>query len=595
MREFSAPPAVTVPDDARLTDAVFDHAASDPDLVSFSRRRGGRWVDVTAADFAAEVTGVAKGLLAAGIGAGDRVAVMSATRYEWTLLDYAIWTAGAISVPIYETSSADQVRWTLGDSGAVAAVVETAAHAEIVASVTDDLPKLRQVWTIESGGVAALTTGGTDVSDREVEQRRRAVATDDLATIIYTSGTTGRPKGCELTQRNLLAEVMIATGGLHPLFRPGAATLLFLPIAHVLGRVIQCGAVYAKARLGHTADVKNLLEDLREFQPTFILAVPRVFEKVYNTAKQRAHLEGKGRIFDAAERVAVRYSQSLDDGHASALLGVQHRLFDHLVYSRLRAALGGRCTAAISGGAPLGTRLGHFFRGIGLSVYEGYGLTESTAACCLNLEGAVKIGTVGRPIPGVSVRIDDDGEILLKGDVIFSRYWQNDEATQQARSDGWFRTGDIGSLDDDGFLRITGRKKELIVTAGGKNVSPAPLEDRLRAHPLISQCMVVGDNKPFVGALITLDPDALPAWRDSHGKPADATAASLRDDPDLNAEIQRAVDQVNAAVSRAEGIRKFRIVSEDFTVETGELTPSLKLKRSLVLERHVEDFSALYG
>ncbi len=595
MREFSTPPAVTVPDDARLTDAVFDHAASDPDLVSFSRRRGGRWVDVTAADFAAEVTGVAKGLLAAGIGAGDRVAVMSATRYEWTLLDYAIWTAGGISVPIYETSSADQVRWMLGDSGAVAVVVETARHAEIVASVTDDLPKLRDVWTIDSGGVAALTTGGTDVPDREVEQRRRAVRADDLATIIYTSGTTGRPKGCELTQRNLLAEVMIATGGLRPLFRPGAATLLFLPIAHVLGRVIQCGAVYAKARLGHTADVKNLLEDLREFQPTFILAVPRVFEKVYNTAKQRAHIEGKGRIFDAAERVAVRYSQSLDDGRTSALLSVQHRLFDHLVYSRLRAALGGQCTAAISGGAPLGTRLGHFFRGIGLSVFEGYGLTESTAACCLNLEGAVKIGTVGRPIPGVSVRIDDDGEILLKGDVVFSRYWQNDDATELSHSDGWFRSGDLGELDDDGFLRITGRKKELIVTAGGKNVSPAPLEDRLRAHPLISQCMVVGDNKPFVGALITLDPDALPAWRDSHGKPADATPASLRDDPDLNAEIQRAVDQVNAAVSRAEGIRRFRIVPEDFTVETGELTPSLKLKRGLVLERHVDDFTALYG
>ncbi|HEY2173256.1 MAG TPA: AMP-dependent synthetase/ligase [Mycobacteriales bacterium] len=595
MREFSAPPAVTVPDDARLTDVVFDHAASDPDLVSFSRRRGGRWVDVTAADFAAEVTGVAKGLLAAGIGAGDRVAVMSATRYEWTLLDYAIWTAGAISVPIYETSSAEQVRWTLGDSGAVAAVVETAAHAAIVASVAGDLPKLHHVWTIDSGGVAALTTGGTDVADREVEQRRRAVRLDDLATIIYTSGTTGRPKGCELTQRNLLTEVMTAVGGLPPLFRPGAATLLFLPIAHVLGRVIQCGAIYAKVRLGHTADVKNLLEDLREFRPTFILAVPRVFEKVYNTAKQRAHIEGKGRIFDVAERVAVRYSQALDDDRVPVMLDLQHRVFDRLVYSRLRAALGGQCTAAISGGAPLGARLGHFFRGIGLPVFEGYGLTESTAACCLNLEGAVKIGTVGRPIPGVSIRIAGDGEILLKGDVISDRYWQNDEATEQSRTDGWFRTGDIGDLDDDGFLRITGRKKELIVTAGGKNVAPAALEDRLRAHPLISQCMVVGDNRPYIAALITLDPDALPAWRDSHGKPADSTAGSLRDDPDLNTEIQRAVDQANAAVSRAEGIRRFRIVPDDFTVESGELTPSLKLKRTVVLERHDDDMVELYG
>ena len=595
MREFSVPSTITVSPDANMTDMVYDNASAEPAAISFSRLVAGHWEDVTAAEFASEVTAVAKGLIAAGIEPGDRIAIMSQTRYEWTLFDYAMWTAGAVSVPVYETSSAEQVQWILSDSNAVAVVVESSAHAAIVESVRSATPDLRLLWTIEDGAVDKLKAQGVDVTDRQVEERRRAVKADDLATIIYTSGTTGRPKGCELTHRNFLVEVMTATSIMHSLFTPTAGVLLFLPIAHVLGRVIQCAIVFARIRLGHTADIKNLMTHLQDFRPTFVLAVPRVFEKVFNTAKQRAHADGKGRIFDQAAHIAIAYSEALDTGRIPLSVKVQHRVFDRLVYSKLRAALGGRCSGAISGGAPLGERLGHFFRGIGLNVYEGYGLTETTAAACLNRDGAVKIGTVGQPLPGVSVRIADDGEVLLMGGMVFSRYWHNDDATADVVSDSWFHTGDIGELDDDGFLRITGRKKEIIVTAGGKNVSPAILEDRLRANALISQCMVVGDQKPFIAALITLDPDSLPAWNEAHGKPADTPASQLRDDSAIREEIQRAVDDANKAVSRAEAIKEFRILATDFTEQGGELTPSLKLKRSVVLDRYSQDVTAIYG
>jgi long-chain acyl-CoA synthetase len=595
VREFTVPATVTVPDDARLTDAVVDNARDVPDLVSFSRRREAGWEDVTAAEFAREVDGVARGLIAAGVRTGDRVALMSRTRYEWTLLDYAIWAAGAVTVPIYETSSAEQVQWIVGDSGAVAVVVETAEHRAVLDSVRPDLPELRHVWTIADDAVGTLTGMGRQVSDEEAEQRRLSVTADDLATIIYTSGTTGRPKGCELTHRNLLFDVMTSAEGLRTLFNAEGSTLLFLPLAHVFGRIVEVGAVMNRARLGHTADVKNLLADLAAFRPTFILSVPRVFEKVYNSAKQRAHADGKGRIFDAADRTAVAYSEALQRGKVPPALRLRHALFDRLVYGKLRAALGGRCTAAISGGAPLGARLAHFFRGIGVTVYEGYGLTETTAGACVNLEGATKIGTVGRPIPGVSIRIADDGEILLRGDNVFSRYWHDETATADAIDpDGWFRTGDIGAIDDDGFVTITGRKKEIIVTTGGKNVAPAVLEDRLRAHPLVSQCMVVGDQQPFIGCLVTVDPEAFPAWKAGHGKPESATVADLREDPDLRAEIQAAVDEANLAVSKAEAIKEFRILPRDFTEEGGELTPSLKLKRAVVIKQYADEVAAIY-
>jgi long-chain acyl-CoA synthetase len=596
VQEFTVPAAYTVPDGANLTDSVWDNADSHPESVVFSRRVDGDWSDVTAVQFRDDVVAVAKGLVAAGVKPGDRVGLMSKTRYEWTLVDYAIWSAGAITVPIYETSSAEQVQWILGDSGAVAVVVEAPSHAATVESVRPQLPDLAHVWQLDDGAIDALTAGGADTPDAEIAARRAATGPDTAATIIYTSGTTGRPKGCELTHRNLLFDVGNAMPGLSGLFNADGSTLLFLPLAHVFARLIQCGAVATRTRMGHTADVKNLLDDLAVFQPTFVLSVPRVFEKVYNGARQKAHAAGKGSIFDAAEKVAIAYSEAQASGGAGVGLKLKHAVFDRLVFSKLRTVLGGRCHAAVSGGAPLGSRLGHFFRGIGLTVYEGYGLTETSAGCTLNLQNALKVGTVGRPLPGVSVRIADDGEVMIHGGLVFRQYWHNEAATKEAiDADGWFHSGDIGQLDDEGYLSITGRKKELIVTAGGKNVAPAVLEDRLRAHPLISQCMVVGDAQPFIGCLVTIDPEAFPAWKERAGKPAEATVSDLHTDDDLRAEIQLAVDDANKAVSKAEAIKVFRILPRDFTEEGGELTPSLKLKRNVVLKEYADEIAAIYA
>jgi len=601
VREFSVPATTTVADEENLTDVVWANAERFAGSISVRRRTDDGWVDITAQDFAAQVSAVAKGLIAAGVQRGDRVAVLSKTRYEWTLVDYAIWAAGGSTVPIYETSSADQVEWILADSGAKAVVVEAAAHRETVHGLVDRLPELACLWQIEApdgpGGAAIdeLTALGVGVSDDAVRERARSVPADALATLIYTSGTTGRPKGCELTHRNLLADVRAAVAAFPQLMHVGNSVLLFLPLAHVLARIVQCASVYARITLGHTPDVKNLLADLAEFRPSFVLAVPRVLEKVYNGAKQKAHADGKGRIFDAAEATAVAWSRAQDTGGPSLVLRAKHALFDRLVYVRLRAALGGRCIATVSGGAPLGERLGHFFRGIGLPVFEGYGLTETSGAATANTESGSTIGTVGRPVAGATVRIAPDGEILLKGDIIFRGYWKNEAATGEALADGWFHTGDLGELDDEGFLRITGRTKEIIVTAGGKNVAPAPLEDRIRAHPLISQCMVVGDQQPFVGALVTIDPEALPAWRSEHAKPESASVADLADDADLRAEVQAAVDDANKSVSHGEGIKKFRVLPVDFTEDTGELTPTLKLKRSVVAESFSEEIDAIYA
>ncbi|MER7014316.1 long-chain fatty acid--CoA ligase [Saccharopolyspora sp. NPDC000359] len=602
MREFSAPATTAVADDENLTDMVWANAERFGSTVSFRRRVDGTWVDVTAADFAAQVLAVAKGLVASGLQPGDRVGLMSRTRYEWSLLDFAIWTAGCATVPIYETSSADQAEWILTDSGAKAVFVETEAHRAEVDSVVNRLPEVSRVWQIEgpsSGGAAAavdeLTALGAEVEDREVHQRRRAVGADDVATLIYTSGTTGRPKGCVLTHRNVLAEVRADIEAFPQLTKAGNSMLMFLPMAHVLARAITVMCVYGRVTLGHTSDVKDLVADLGSFRPTFVLAVPRVFEKVYNTAKQKAHGSGKGKIFDTAEETAVAYSRALDSGGAGLPLKLKHLVFDKLVYGKLRAALGGRCIAAVSGGAPLGERLAHFFRGVGVPVLEGYGLTETTAAAAVNVETAFKVGTVGKPIAGTTIRIAEDGEVLVKGDVVFREYWNNPQATKESLEDGWFHTGDLGSLDEDGFLRITGRKKEIIVTAGGKNVAPAVLEDALRSHPLISQCMVVGDKKPFIGALITLDPEFLPSWLANNSRPEDTPAADLVDDPDLRAEVQKAVDEANKAVSRAEQIKQFRILPEDFTEASGEMTPSMKLKRNKVAQNHAAIIEAIYS
>ncbi|WP_053615276.1 long-chain fatty acid--CoA ligase [Nocardiopsis sp. NRRL B-16309] len=598
MREYSSPVKVEIADDARLTDTLYARAASEPDAVAARRQEAGQWRDITVAELHGDIAAYAKALINAGIEHGDRVALMSRTRYEWTVLDYAIWSVGAVTVPVYETSSAEQVEWILGNSGARAAFVETADHAERVESVRSSAPELGQVWTIEGEDLARLRETGAEIDDAALEKRRTAVKVDDLATLIYTSGTTGRPKGCKLTHRNFLFIAHQALEGPAQQILKGKenpSTLLFLPLAHVFARFVQVMVIEGKATLGHFPSTgPELIEQFSEFRPTFLLAVPRVFEKVYTKAEQKATAEGKGKIFKAAADTAIAYSKALDTGRIPLGLKLKHALFAKLVYGKLLAALGGNADHAVSGGSALGARLGHFFRGIGFTIIEGYGLTETTAPTSVNSPEFNKIGTVGQPLPGTSARIDEDGEILVKGDHIMVGYWDNEKATKEAfTEDGFYRTGDLGSLDDDGFLSITGRKKEIIVTAGGKNVAPAVLEDRIRAHALVSQCMVVGDNRKFIAALVTVDPDAFEQWKEAKGK--SGTIADLTEDPDLNATIQEAVDNANMAVSKAEGIKKFRILPSDFTEESGQLTASLKVKRHVVNKEWSQEIEDIYA
>ena len=609
MREFSLPALAEIPATANLASVVFRRAAEQPQAVVL-RRPGpaglsGEWTEVTATQFRDEVVALAKGLVAAGIGAGDRVALMSHTCYEWTLIDYAIWTAGAITVPVYETSSAEQAEWILSDSGARACFVETAGLDQVIDGFRDRVPAVEHVWRIKPGAAQAeaslsdLAGLGAAVGDEVIIERAAATRASDPATVIYTSGTTGRPKGCELTHENLLAAVRNAFLG--PLTvvteTRDADTLLFLTLAHVFARTIQVGCIEAGIVLGHCGDLTALLPALASFRPTFVLAVPRVFEKVYNGAEQKAISERKGAIFGRAARIAIAYSEALDSpGRPGFGLRAQHALFNRLVYAKLRAALGGRVEYAVSGGAALTERLCHFFRGVGVTVLQGYGLTETSAAATLNRPDRNKIGTVGQPLPGVRIRIAEDGEILIGGTVVFPGYWRNEAATRETfADDGWFRTGDVGELDEEGFLTITGRKKELIVTAAGKNVAPVVLEDRLRSHALISQTMVVGDGRPYVAALITVDAEALEPWKERYGKPAEATIASLRDDPDLIGAIQAAVDDANQAVSRAESIRRFRILPDDFTQENGQLSVKMGIRRSVLYKDFADDIEALYS
>lgn len=590
MHEYSTPLVSDLPTSGNLTDDVVRNAAQHPDAVAFSRRTEEGWDDVTAVEFLAQVRGVAKGLIAAGLEAGDRVALVSRTRYEWTLLDYAIWFAGAVTVPVYETSAPEQVAAIVADSGCRGLVVEDTAQLTRLteAGVSTDL-----TGTIDEGAVAELTERGKHVTDDDLESRRTAVGPGDLATLIYTSGTTGHPKGCMLTHGNFMAEVAGAVEALPELFEPDdAATLLFLPLAHVFARVIQVGAVRAGVRLGHTPHVVDLLDDLASFRPTFVLAVPRVYEKIFNTASQQAAVRGRGRAFDRAADVAIAYSRALETGRPGVTLRTRHRI-NEPAYDAFRAMFGGRCRYVLSGGAPLGDRLGHFLRGVGLTVLEGYGLTETTAAVTANQPDLVKIGTVGRPMPGVTVRVADDGELLVRGGQVFTGYWNDDAATAAAVDEqGWFHTGDLGEIDDEGFISVSGRKQEVIVTAGGKNVAPAPLEDRLRAHPLVSQCMLVGDNRPYVAALITLDSEAVAQWAVERGKPPKVTA--LTEDADLRAEIEAVVAEANKSVSQAEGIRRFRLLPDDWTEEAGHLTPSLKLKRGVLARDLRGEIERLY-
>lgn len=579
-----------------LADLPRRNADAVPGEGAFSKKGvSGEWTDITFHQFAEEVTALAKGFIAAGIRQGDRVALMSRTRYEWTLVDFAAWTAGAVVVPIYETSSPEQVEWILLDSGATCLVVESARHREIVEELRDRLSALTEIVEIDGGGIEDLKARGMEVPDAALVEARAGLDRASVATIIYTSGTTGRPKGVLLTHGNFLDLVENAVEKLgRDVLTPGSSTLLFLPLAHVFARFIEVLCVAARVRMGHAADIKTLLDDFGSFKPTFVLAVPRVFEKIFNSAEAKAAAGGKEKIFHRAATVAIAYSEALDRQGPGLGLRLQHLLFDKLVYGKLRDAMGGQVRYAVSGGAPLGTRLGHFFRGIGVNILEGYGLTESTAPLSVNIPGNVKIGTVGPPLPGTSIRVAEDGEILVKGVGVFTAYHQNDQATSDAIRDGWFHTGDIGDLDEDGYLRITGRKKEILVTAAGKNVAPAVLEDRLRAHPLVSQCIVVGDQKPFVAALITLDAEMWPLWAPTHGL-ENVTIEEARTHPKVLDALQHAVDRANEAVSKAESIRKFTVLSGDFTEANGYLTPSLKLKRNIVMKDFEAEVESLYS
>ncbi|MBO0984758.1 long-chain fatty acid--CoA ligase [Rathayibacter sp. SD072] len=596
MEQFDSPAVVAADPQANTADLLLDRVRETPDRVLFGVPEGGGWRDVTAQEFLDEVTALAKGLVASGIEPGEKIGLICKTRYEWTLIDFAVWFAGAILVPIYETSSPAQVQWNLTDSGAHAVIVETADHFARLDEIRADVPDVRIAWQIGLGDLDKLAARGIDVPDAEIERRRSLATGSDIATIIYTSGSTGRPKGCIIRHSNFVELSRNSAVALTELIhQPGASTLLFITTAHVFARFISVLCVHGGVKVGHQADTKQLLPSLASFKPTFLLAVPRVFEKVYNSAEQKAEAGGKGKIFRRAADVAVAHSVAVEAGSVPLALKLQYLLFDRLVYSKLRAAMGGNVRFAVSGSAPLGDRLGHFFHSLGIKILEGYGLTETTAPASVNRTELFKIGTVGPAMPGASIRIAADGEIQVRGICVFGGYWNNETATAEAFDGEWFRTGDLGSLDEDGYLRVTGRKKEIIVTAGGKNVAPAALEDPIRANPLVGQVVVVGDQRPFIAALVTLDSEMLPTWLGNNGQDPKLTLDEAAVNPAVLAEIQRAVDYANTAVSRAESIRKFVILPTEFTEASGHLTPKMSIKRAVILSDYATTVSALYS
>jgi long-chain acyl-CoA synthetase len=594
MQEYTSPGEVQISPDDNLTSSLFEAAETKPDRALVSHRVGERFVDWSTRQFVEECMAVAKGLMGLGIEKGDRVSIYASTRIEWTVLDYAIWMAGGITVPIYETSSSDQVEWIVGNAEVSIIVAETDELKANYDAVAESLPTCKHAFVVESGGLEEIKQAGTAISDEDVRARAAEVGADDICTIVYTSGTTGRPKGCVITHGNFVWVCAQVESAASEFFREGERTLLFLPLAHIFARMIQVSCVRSGVKLGFSTGIPQLVDELGMFKPTFLLSVPRVFEKVFNGAQQRAHSEGKGKIFDKSAQVAEDFSRQSEAGKVSFGTKLLHAIFDKLVYSKLRAAMGGEVRYAVSGGAALGERLGHFFNGIGVTILEGYGLTETTAPATVNRPNAYKIGTVGKPVPGCSIRIADDGEVWIKGGNVFREYYKNEEATKESLQDGWYASGDLGSLDGEGYLRITGRKKEIIVTAGGKNVAPNQLEDQLRAHPLISQCMVVGDNQPFIAAIITLDAESLPAWAEEKGKPTDQSLAQWAQDPDVKAEVELAIEKANRTVSKAESIRAHRIVPEDFEVGE-ELTPTLKVKRPVVAQKYSEIIDEIYA
>ena len=596
MVQFEVPAIVPADPEANITDLLVKRVEATPNLALFSVPEGAGWRDVSAADFQSAVIALAKGFVAAGIQPGEKVGFLARTTYDWTLVDFALFYAGAVMVPIYETSSPAQIQWILEDSGAIALIIESADHFAKVDEVRGDLPLVREVWQLHVGAIASLTAAGASIEDAEIERRRNLAVASDIATLIYTSGSTGRPKGCVLTHSNFVELTRNSAKALSKVVEtPGASTLLFITTAHVFARFISILNVHAGVRTGHQPDTKQLLPALGSFKPTFLLAVPRVFEKVYNSAEQKAEAGGKGKIFRAAADAAIEHSKLLEAGEKIPLgLKIKFALFDKLVYNKLRTAMGGNIVYAVSGSAPLGPRLGHFFHSLGVVILEGYGLTETTAPATVNLADKSKIGTVGPALPGVGVRLAEDGEIEVKGINVFREYWNNPEATAESFHEGWFRTGDIGSFDSDGFLTVTGRKKEIIVTAGGKNVAPAALEDPIRANPIIGQVVAVGDQKPFISALITLDPEMLPTWLGNNGLSADMTLEEAAKNEAVRAEVQRAVDTANRNVSRAESIRKFKILESEWTEDSGHLTPKMSIKRNVIMADFADEITSIY-
>ena len=596
MKQYDVPALVTAEPNANATDLLVTRVRETPDLPLFALPvSGGGWADVTASEFLAEVVALAKGLVAAGINPGDKIGLMAKTRYEWTLIDFATWFAGAVLVPVYETSSPSQLQWYLGDSGAVGMITETPDHFARFDEIRPDLPLITRSWQIDLGDLRKLVAQGAGVPNEEIERRRQLAVGSDLATLIYTSGTTGRPKGCVITHSNFVELSRNAQLAVPEVVHPGSTTLLFITTAHIFARFISVLCVHGGVKVGHQPDTKQLLPSMATFKPTFLLAVPRVFEKVYNSSEQKAEAGGKGQIFRAAADVAIAHSKAVDAGTVPLALKVKFALFDRLVYSKIRAAMGGNVKFAVSGSAPLGLRLGHFYRSLGITILEGYGLTETTAPISINRVSNFKIGKVGPPLPGVSVRIADDGEIQAKGVNIFDGYWKNEQATADVFDGDWFRTGDIGEFDEDGYLQITGRKKEIIVTAGGKNVAPAALEDPIRANPIISQVIVVGEQKPYISALITLDEEMLPVWLSNNGEDATQSIAQAAVNPAVVAEVQRAVDAANSTVSRAESIRKFIILEHDLTEASGYLTPKMSIKRDLIVKDYTPVIEGMYA
>ena len=579
-----------------------------PHLVLYYRPRNYEWVSVTAAEFLQEVYDVAKGLSAAGIAPGDRVASLSSTRYEWSLLDFAIWAAGAASVPIYPSSSMHQIQWILEDSGAKIAFTETRDHTQLMSpflldetgkpKFADSPSKLEHIYEFNAAGVETIKFEGRDVEQSRVDERVRATRHETLGSIVYTSGTTGRPKGVEITHGNWAYQCWaLLENEIGRVSYPGQRMVTFLPLAHVLARAVSLAWTISGATQSHWSDTSTLMVELQRVRPNLVVGVPRVFEKVregaYNKAADGSAV-GK-RMFLEAEKAAIEYSKALDTPEGpSRVQKAKRAVYDKVVYGKIKEAMGGSVWYGITGGSAMSADLSHFFRGMGVPIYEGYGLTETCAAACVNNAHANKIGTVGRPVNGYSVRINDDGEIEFKGPGVFEKYWGNPSATEEALTDGWFNTGDLGEVDDDGYVSITGRKKDLIVTAGGKNISPGPMEEIIRQDPLISNALVVGDGKPFVGVLVTLDEEELKRWKANRNIPANKKVSELAQDPALRAEVQDAVNLANATVSRAEAIKKFRILDRDLSEQHDEMTPTMKVKRNVVFQRFQDDIDKLY-